>query len=318
MIDSDPIEIEITDQDCHQFKRLDHLLAQKVSSLSRSNLKKLHDQGLIVSAQNISLTLNKMPPTGTLIHIYIPPPPPEEMDAENIPLDIVHEDEYLLFVNKPAGMVVHPAAGNPTGTLVNALLHHHPPLKVVGDPTRPGIVHRIDKGTTGLLVVAKKQQCYENLCELFSTHNIERKYQALVHGTPIPSHGKLVCTMARNPHNRLKMKAHVKEGKDAISYYSVKESFQHFSHLELTLETGRTHQIRVQMTYLLNTPLLGDTLYGRKTHSLPSPLGELTYPLLHARQLGFTHPATKERICFEVEPHRVFCRVLNFLHQNNI
>ena len=322
MIDSESIAIEITQEDCQQFKRLDHLLTQRIHSLSRSSLKKLYQQGLIVPVQNIPLEFNKMPPAGTQVHVFVLPPPPEEMAPEDIPLDIVHEDEHLLFIDKPAGMVVHPAPGNPTGTLVNALLHHFPPLKNVGEPTRPGIVHRIDKGTTGLLVVAKEQPCYEGLRALFDTHSIERKYQALVHGHPIPPHGKLVCTIGRNPHNRLKMKAHIQGGKEAISYYAVKESFGQFSHLELSLETGRTHQIRIQLSHLLKKPILGDALYGGKNRALPAPLKALMdqhpYPLLHARHLGLVHPITAQKIVFEAEPHKIFSQFLQYFQQNNV
>ena len=320
MIDSDFIEIEITAEDARQFKRLDHLLTQRIHSLSRSGLKKLYHQGLIVPIQKIALEFNKMPPPGTLIHIFLPPPPPEEIEPENIPLDIIHEDEHLLFINKPAGMVVHPAPGNPTGTLVNALLHHCPSIRDVGESARPGIVHRIDKGTTGILVVAKEQPCYESLKELFKNHNIERKYQTLVHGNPIPAQGKLLCTIGRNPHNRLKMKANIKGGKEAVSQYSVVESFQHFAHLELSLQTGRTHQIRVQLSHILKNPVLGDTLYGGRNRSYPSILKELLspYPMLHARQLGFLHPITKQYVFFEKEPHQTFLQVLQYLKKNDV
>ena len=319
MIDSEHLEIEITQEDCKKFKRLDLLLVERIKTLSRSSLKKLYLQGSIISVQGIPLEFNKMPPAGTLIYVFLPPSRPLEILPENISLDIVFEDEHLLFVNKPAGMVVHPAPGNMTGTLVNGILHHCPRIKKVGVPERPGIVHRIDKGTTGILVVAKEQKCYEKLLLLFGTHQIERVYQALVYGKSIPPVGKLECTIGRNPFNRLKMKANVTHGKEAITHYKIKESFSRTAHLELVLETGRTHQIRVQLSSLLGTPILGDTLYGKKRQTLPLPLDNLlkshSYPLLHARHLGLFHPITEKKICFEVEPHEMFSRALKLIRQ---
>ena len=319
MADPDYIEIEITRKDHQMFKRLDLLLVKKINSLSRNSLKKLYRQGLITPVQDIPLEFNKMPPPGTLIHIFLPPPLPSDIQPENIPLNIVYEDEHLLFIDKPAGMVVHPAPGNLTGTMANGILHHCPELKGVGAPGRPGIVHRIDKGTTGILVVAKEQKCYEKLIILFSAHEIERTYQTLVYGNNIPSSGELKCTIGRNPFNRLKMKAHALHGKEAISHYKIKESFPKITHLELNLKTGRTHQIRVQLSSLLKTPILGDTLYGKKRCSLPTALSDLLkahpHPLLHARKLGLIHPITGKNISFEVEPHETFSQALNLLRQ---
>ena len=322
MIEPEYTEIEITPNDCQAFHRLDQLLTQKIKSISRSGLKKLFLQDMIVAVQDVPLELNKMPPPRTLIRVFLPPPLPSEIQPENIPLDIVYEDEHLLFINKPAGMVVHPAPGNLRGTLANGLLHHCPKIKKIGTPGRPGIVHRIDKGTTGILVVAKEQKCYEKLILLFGAHKIDRLYQAIILGKNIPPSGELRCTIGRNPHNRLKMKANTPDGKNAISHYRLKEVFSHTAHLELRLETGRTHQIRVQLSSLLRTPILGDTLYGRKRRpTLPGFLDELLksypYPLLHARQLGFVHPITRKNICFEVEPHKIFTQALNLLRQEN-
>ena len=319
MIDSDYTELEITQGDCKKFRRLDLFLVEKINSLSRSSLKKLYLKKLIVSVPDIPLELNKMPPSGTLIYVFQPMPHDLEIVPENIPLDIVYEDEHLLFIDKPAGMVVHPAPGNLTGTLLNGVLHHCPGIKGVGAPARPGIVHRIDKGTTGILVVAKEQKCYEKLVFLFSKHQIDRVYQALVYGSNIPSRGKLKCTIGRNPFNRLKMKANVIHGKEAITHYSVQEYFDKVTHLELVLETGRTHQIRVQLCSLLQTPILGDTLYGRKRLSFSPMLNSLlksySHPLLHARRLGFVHPMTGKKIGFDAAPHSVFSQVLNFFRQ---
>ena len=322
MIDADYIEVEITHKDCEKFKRLDLFLVEKVNSLSRNGLKKLYLKKLIVPVQEVPLELNKMPPAGTLIHIFPPMPPDLEIVPENIPLDIVYEDEHLLFVDKPAGMVVHPAPGHLSGTLINGVLHHCPGIKGVGTPARPGIVHRIDKGTTGVMVVAKEQKCYEKLVLLFSNHKIDRTYQALVYGSNIPPVGLLKCTIGRSPFNRLKMRANVAHGKEAITHYKVQESFDKVSHLELTLETGRTHQIRVQLSSLLQAPVLGDRLYGRKRRAFSPPLDNLlksySHPLLHARRLGFVHPMTGKKVEFEAMPHESFSQVLTFLRQEKI
>ncbi len=309
------IELSITDEDTKNYKRLDQFLSDKVTDISRTFLKDLFEKGQITSS--INLELKKMPKSPVTITIVIPPPRPAEAIAQNIPLEIIFEDEHLVFVNKPAGMVTHPAPGNYDGTLVNAILHHCKDIKGVGDQKRPGIVHRLDKGTSGIMVVAKTQKCHEGLVTLFSTHDIDRYYEALVMGTKIPVGGKLESTIGRHPTNRLKMAANVRNGKDAITHYKVLDTFEKISHVQLKLETGRTHQIRVHLSSLLHRPILCDPLYGNPKENLQrlSPelsklIGEYEYPFLHAKVLGLVHPITGEKLYFEVEAPKIFRDVL--------
>ncbi len=318
----EPICVTITAEDQEKFKRLDQLLNHKIAALSRTFIKKLFlkDQINIVqdleTDHKIKLELKKMPPVGTVIEINIPPPIDAKAKAENIPLEILFEDEHLLFVNKPAGMVTHPAPGHYTGTLVNAVLYHCPDLTGIGDEKRPGIVHRLDMGTSGIMVVAKTQACHEGLVLLFSSHEIERIYEALVMGNSQPAGGTLSSTIGRNPRNRLKMAANVR-GKHATSHYKALEYFEKFSHMQLKLETGRTHQIRVHLNDLLKSPILMDPLYGNPQENIQrlganftEALKDYPYPFLHAKTLGLIHPITKEKLFFEVSPPPEFQKIL--------
>ncbi|MFT6069678.1 MAG: 23S rRNA pseudouridine1911/1915/1917 synthase [Bacteriovoracaceae bacterium] len=307
-------------EDFNEFKRLDIFLKTKLEDLSRNFIKFLFEDGQITAEKGIKLKLNKLPSPGTVININIPPPPPLDAKAENIPLPILFEDEHLVIVNKPAGMVTHPAPGNYTGTLVNAILHHCPDLSGIGDAKRPGIVHRLDKGTSGVMVVAKTQKAHEGLVQLFSKHDIDRVYQALCIGSSKLLSGKLESTIGRDPSNRIKMAVNVKNGRDAITYYKVLERFENCTHMECQLETGRTHQIRVHMASLLNSAIVCDSTYGNSNQHLlriPSQLAEhlkdYPHPLLHARRLGFIHPITKEKIDFEIDPPEVFQKSLEIL-----
>lgn len=316
------IILEIKDEDIFEFKRLDQFLSKHLKDQSRSFIKALFDKGLISYVEGFShtkkLELKKIPPKGCKIQIIIPPPRPADAQPEDIPLEIVYEDEHLVLINKPAGMVVHPAPGNYTGTLVNAILHHCKDIKGVGDQKRPGIVHRLDKGTSGVMVVAKDQKTHEGLVRLFSTHDIERRYECLVMGVKIPSEGTLESTIGRHPQNRLKQACDVKGGKRALTHYKVLEYFNSFSHMQMTLETGRTHQIRVHLSELLKKPILCDPLYGNPKEHLnrlgndyKAIIKDYPHPFLHARVLGFVHPITKEKIRYEVEPPELFQKVLN-------
>lgn len=312
-------EITVTSEDREQFKRLDLFLVHKLPQFSRSTIKRLFEDEEI-SSETVSLSLNKMPPTGTLIEIEIPPPVPSDLVAENIPLEILFEDQHLLILNKPAGMVVHPAPGHYTGTLVNAVLFHCPDLKGIGAEKRPGIVHRLDMGTSGVMVVAKDQATHEGLVQLFSAHDIERRYEALIAGSPNALSGTLSSTIGRHPTNRLKMAANVKGGKKAITHFQVLKKFEHCTHIELKLETGRTHQIRVHMAQLLNSPVLCDPVYGSgASHlkKLPDSVRQLleNYPhqLLHAKELGFIHPITNEELHFTAPPPEIFQKALEAL-----
>jgi 23S rRNA pseudouridine1911/1915/1917 synthase len=314
------ISLTISLDDKEGFKRLDHYLASKLNSLSRSTIKRLFETENI-SSPNGKLELKKMPSVGTIIEVEIPPPIPTDLIAENIPLEILFEDPYLIVINKPAGLVVHPAPGNYTGTLVNAILFHCPDLRGIGAEKRPGIVHRLDKGTSGVMVIAKEQQAHEGLVTLFSTHDITRKYEALTLGSPKDLSGKIETTIGRHPTNRLKMAANVSQGKKAITHYKTLKNFTHSAHVELKLETGRTHQIRVHLSQILHTPILCDPLYGNEQFikKIPEQFAEVIkdYPhqLLHAKELGFIHPITKEKLHFQTPPPEIFQALLKSLSQ---
>jgi 23S rRNA pseudouridine1911/1915/1917 synthase len=312
-------EITVTSEDREAFKRLDVYLVHKLPQFSRSTIKRLFEAEDI-SSETISLSLNKLPPAGTKIEIEVPPPVPSDLIAENIPLDILFEDDHLLIINKPVGMVVHPAPGHYTGTLVNAVLYHCPDLKGIGAEKRPGIVHRLDMGTSGVMVVAKDQATHEGLVQLFSTHDIDRKYEALIAGTPNSLSGTISSSIGRHPTNRLKMAANVKNGKKAITHFQVLQKYENCTHIELKLETGRTHQIRVHMAQLLNSPVLCDPLYGSGSshlRKLPEEIRQklevYPYQLLNAKELGFVHPITKQKLHFTAPPPSIFQTVLQAL-----
>ncbi|MFP5385847.1 MAG: RluA family pseudouridine synthase [Bacteriovoracia bacterium] len=309
--DTENYTITVTGEDREEFKRLDVFLAKKLPQFSRSTIKRLFEDEEI--SADIKLSLNKMPAAGTVIEVEVPPPVPTDLKAENIPLEILFEDQHLIIINKPAGLVVHPAPGHYTGTLVNAILHHCPDLKGIGSEKRPGIVHRLDMGTSGVMVVAKDQQTHEGLVSLFSVHDIERKYEALVGGAPATHSGTITSTIGRHPTHRQKMAANVKNGKKAVTHYKTLKQYEGAAHLELRLETGRTHQIRVHLSQILHTPILCDPVYGgsdshlkRTPESIRQKLMEYPYQLLHAKELGFIHPITKEKLHFHAPPPEIF------------
>jgi 23S rRNA pseudouridine1911/1915/1917 synthase len=315
---NDSLVITVENQDREEFKRLDQFLAKKLSQFSRSTIKRLFEDQDITSV-NAKLELKKMPPSGTVIEIEVPPPIPTDLIPENIPLEILFEDPHLIVINKPAGLVVHPAPGNYTGTLVNAILYHCPDLKGIGSEKRPGIVHRLDKGTSGVMVIAKDQQTHEGLVNLFSIHDIERKYEALALGRPKQLSGTITTTIGRHPTNRLKMSANVQNGKKAVTHYKLLESHENVSWIELQLETGRTHQIRVHLSQILQTPILCDPIYGsegqirRISALLSQQLDHYPHQLLHAKELGFVHPVTKEKLHFKSPPPLIFQNALKTL-----
>jgi 23S rRNA pseudouridine1911/1915/1917 synthase len=323
------INFEISEEDRQEFKRLDQFLTEKIQGYSRTFLKNLFMNEQIQLSedspnQSIKLELKKMPPVGTKFSVQIPPLLPADALPENIPLEILYEDEHLVFVNKPAGLVTHPAPGNYTGTLVNAILYHCKDIKGVGDQKRPGIVHRLDKGTSGVMVIAKTQACHEGLVLLFASHTIDRYYQAIIMSSRMDSHGKIESTIGRDPHNRLKMKANVARGKKAITHYKLLEQFTHHAHVEFKLETGRTHQIRVHSSEVLKRAILCDPAYAnpheqllRVTPEIKELLKDYPYPLLHAKVLGLVHPITKEKLHFEVPPPKIFQEVLELSRQTS-
>lgn len=278
-------------------QRLDKALAE-ASGLSRERVKALLLEGRVSLADRPVGQASAKPAEGTPFRIIVPEVVPAEAEAQDIPLSIAFEDEYLIVVDKPAGLVVHPAAGNLDGTLVNALLHHcHGQLSGIGGVARPGIVHRIDKDTSGLLVVAKTDAAHEGLAMQFADHTIDRVYAAVTAGQPMPPAGTVDGAIARSPHDRKKM-ALVSDGrgKRAVTHYRTIERLKGAALIECRLETGRTHQVRVHMASIGN-PLLGDPVYGRTPPRLRPVLQQLGFrrQALHARELGFVHPVTLER-----------------------
>jgi 23S rRNA pseudouridine1911/1915/1917 synthase len=283
--------------------RLDRALAAAVPTISRERLKALISSGQVRDAEGVAVRdPASKAKIGTPYTITVPAPAPAHNEPQDIPLEIVFEDEYLLVVDKPAGLVVHPAAGNLDGTLVNALLHRCAGrLSSIGGVARPGIVHRIDKNTSGLLVVAKTDVAHEGLSAQFKKHSIQRGYRAIVAGLPNPPSGTVDAPLARSSANRQKM-AIVGEGrgKRAVTHYRLITPLKEASLIECRLETGRTHQVRVHMTSI-GHPLLGDPVYGRTRIVHRELLNQLDFKrqALHAAELGFHHPVTKEDLSFK-------------------
>lgn len=322
MTNTQVMEFIISQEDIENFNRLDNYLTSKLPDISRTSIKRYFSDGLFKS--NTKIELKKMPQINTKIIFNPPELRSTEIVPQNIPIDFIYQDEHLAIINKAAGMVVHPAPGNYDNTLVNAILHHCPDLKGIGDEKRPGIVHRLDKGTTGIMVFAKDQKTHEGLVKLFSTHDIIRKYESICLGSKLPPEKLLESTIGRNPNNRLKMMINVKNGKNAITNLKVLEYFKKLSHVELKLETGRTHQIRVHLSQLLHTPILNDSVYGRPKEelqmvstSIRGIIKDYDHPFLHAKVLGFKHPITKKDMFFEQSPPKVFKEVIEQLRKEN-
>jgi 23S rRNA pseudouridine1911/1915/1917 synthase len=292
--------IDIRLQPAHAGWRLDRALAVAAPTLSRERLKSLIRSGAVEREGSAVRDPATKVRGDESFRVEVPEPTPAHNEPQDIALNIVFEDEHLLVVDKPAGLVVHPAAGNFDGTLVNALLHHcGGSLSGIGGVARPGIVHRIDKDTSGLLVVAKTDVAHEGLAKQFAAHSIDRRYLAIVTGVPRMSEGTVDAPLARSSTNRKKI-AIVGEGrgKRAVTHWRRLKPLRDASLVECRLETGRTHQVRVHMASV-GHPLLGDPVYGRsKTHG--KLLNELQFQrqALHATQLGFTHPMTKHRLSF--------------------
>jgi 23S rRNA pseudouridine1911/1915/1917 synthase len=282
-------------------QRLDRALAAAVPRLSRERLKALIGSGRVTGPSGVVRDPSAKAVGGTY-EVLVPEPAQAPNEAQDIALDIVFEDDYLLVVDKPAGMVVHPAAGNFDGTMVNALLHHCAGrLSGIGGVARPGIVHRIDKGTSGLLVVAKTDPAHEGLAAQFARHSIDRGYWAVVAGLPGRLAGTIDAPLARSSANRQKM-AIVDDGrgKRAVTHYRVLRPLRDSALVECRLETGRTHQVRVHMTSI-GHPLLGDPAYGRTKTVHRELLKRLNFErqALHAAELGFIHPVTSEPLSFK-------------------
>lgn len=264
-------------------RRLD-VYVSEISGLSRSHAVKLIEQGLVLVDGAVADKKLKLKQAQKVI-ITLPDPQPLETLPQEIPLDIVYEDNELLVVNKPKGMVVHPAAGNHEGTLVNALLHHcGDSLSGINGVIRPGIVHRIDKNTSGLLIVAKTDRAHTFLAEQIKAHSFTREYEAVVYGNLKADEGTVDAPIGRHPTQRKKMTVTDKNSKNAVSHYTVLERLDGFTHIKVRLETGRTHQIRVHMSHI-GHPVAGDEVYGPK-----KVIKTLDGQCLHARKIGFVHP----------------------------
>ncbi|MEN1966953.1 RluA family pseudouridine synthase [Lentibacillus sp. N15] len=281
--------------------RIDKLLAELNPEQSRSQVQLWINQG-VVTVNNKIIKANYKCQTGDHVAWSIPETKALDVTPEDIPLDIVYEDQDVVVVNKSKGMVVHPAAGHAGGTLVNALLYHCDDLSGINGIERPGIVHRIDKDTSGLLVVAKNDQAHASLVEQLQAKEVERKYEAVVHGIIEHDKGVIDAPIGRDPKDRQKMGI-VEQGKPAVTHFNVLKRYARFTHVECQLETGRTHQIRVHMRYI-GFPLVGDPKYGpRKTLDIGGQA-------LHAKVLGFTHPRSKEWLRFEIEAPAEFQELL--------
>ncbi len=280
-------------------RRLDLALAGQIEGLSRTQLSRQIAEGAFTVNGRPAVPSQKLR-TGDVVAWTPPAPRPVDVIAEAIPLRIVFEDEHLVVVDKPAGLVVHPAAGHEQGTLVNALLAHCQDLRGIGNELRPGIVHRIDKDTSGLLVVAKDDATMHALGSDFKVHRIRRIYEALVVGLPSRSSGRIDTLHGRDPYHRKKFTIRVKTGKRAITNWRLLENLGRAARLEAELETGRTHQVRVHLA-AMGHPLLGDASYGRapRDEDLRSIAKQLGRQALHARILGFHHPATGKWMEFE-------------------
>ena len=280
--------------------RLDRALADAVPTLSRERLKVLIAAGQVQRDGILTRDPAKRAAAGDIFTVAVPDPTPAHNEAQDIPLVVAYEDEHLIVVDKPAGLVVHPACGNLDGTLVNALLHHcGGSLSGIGGVARPGIVHRIDKDTSGLMVAAKTDRSHEGLAKQFAAHSIDRRYKAIVGGVPKPSAGSVDAPLGRSPQNRKKM-AIVAGGKRAVTHYSTIERLGGAALVECRLETGRTHQVRVHMASLGHA-LLGDPVYGRTKGNQRALLERLGFQrqALHAARLGFIHPVTGAALAFE-------------------
>ena len=293
--------------------RLDKFLAEESEDLSRSYIQKIIDEGGVAVNDKTALKPGLRLKEEDRVIIDVPESIIPEILPEDIPLDIVYEDKDLIIINKPKGMVVHPAPGHYSGTLVNALMYHCTDLSGINGVLRPGIVHRIDKDTSGLIVCAKNNFAHSLLAVQFKEHSITRSYRAIVCGTFKDSEGTISAPIGRRSNNRKLMGINEKNGKYAATHYSVIESLGKYSYIECRLETGRTHQIRVHMAYI-GRPVLGDTLYGGKTAEYKLDGKPLEGQTLHAKTLGFIHPSSKEYIEFDSQLPEYFQKLLDKLH----
>jgi 23S rRNA pseudouridine1911/1915/1917 synthase len=311
---SEPEAIELTIEAHEAGERLDKILSARPLGFSRSALQSFIEQERVTLDGKLARAKDK-PKAGVHVVVRPLPPPPSAAIPQDIPLDILFEDAHLLVVMKPAGLVVHPAPGHPDGTLVNALRFH---VEVAeGDPERPGIVHRLDRDTSGVMVVAKTELAREGLIGLFSKHDIEREYVAIAQGV-VAGPLRIETLHGRDPHDRKKFTSRVREGKVAITHVQPEEKLQCATLVRCTLETGRTHQIRMHLAEH-GAPILGDQVYGKPSKDLTvrAASNTLARQALHARLLGFKHPASGEALRFEAEPPADFQAALATLRMQS-
>jgi 23S rRNA pseudouridine1911/1915/1917 synthase len=302
----DPIQFSVEPYEAGL--RLDAVVSERLDQCSRSYAARLIRGGYTLvdgSGRKPSYKVK----LSEQVECRLPPAEPIDLLAEPLPLEVLFEDRHLIVLNKPPGMVVHPAAGHSTGTLVNALLYHCPDLEGIGGRRRPGIVHRLDKDTSGVLVVAKTDQAHHELSRQFKARTIAKRYLALVYGSPENDVGRIDLPIGRHPKERKKMSTRSAAGRDALTLWRVKERFDAAALLEIDLRTGRTHQIRVHCS-AMGHPIIGDGVYGRRCRqarqkrSLGTILKSVKRQMLHARHLEFAHPATAETVRFKAPLHR--------------
>lgn len=287
-------------------ERIDQYLAKKLDKLSRTHIQRLiKDSNVLVNGKSIKSRY--MIKKGDLIKVGLPIIKDLELVGEDLPIEIIYEDEDIAIVNKPQGMVVHPAHGNESGTLVNALLFHIDNLSTINGDIRPGIVHRLDKDTSGLLIIAKNDYAHEKLVESFKDRNLKREYILLVHGVMKDYEGVIDFPIGRSQRDRKKMAVTDINSREAITNYRVLESFQKHTLVQANLVTGRTHQIRVHFSYI-NHPIVGDVIYSSYKSEF-----KLEGQLLHARKIGLIHPRTNLYMEFEKEIPERFGEIINFL-----
>jgi 23S rRNA pseudouridine1911/1915/1917 synthase len=302
----------------HQFEipagedfRVDKFLADQLPEVSRSQIKNLIETGNVTLDGILVEKAGAKARSGSVLRIDVPVDDSDGLVPEDIPLDILYEDDQVIVINKPSGMVVHPGAGNQSGTAVNALLAHYPPIRSVGEPDRPGVVHRLDKETSGVLIFAKTPKAYKWLVKEFKSHNLDKAYLALVDGQPPTPTGRIEAPIIRDPNVRTRMAVGLRgQGKPAVTEYFTLENFEDHTLIEAHPITGRTHQIRVHLSYL-GTPVVGDSLYGHRKPSV-----DLDRFFLHARMLSIRLPGNRGQQTFEAPLPEALQAVLDTLRSN--
>lgn len=308
--------IEITVAAAEKGQRLDVFITQRFHDISRSQVRRALDDGRLL-VNRLAAKAGYRLRQGDVVNYAREAPSTCQAVAEDIPLSIIHEDPHLLIVNKPAGMVVHPAPGHYSGTLVNAVLFHCHDLSGVGGVLRPGIVHRLDKDTSGLIIVAKSDPAHRGLTDQFKRHEIGKTYEVIVHGDPKSDEGEICLPVGRHPVDRKKMSVNSRRGREALSRWRVRERFGPAALLEVSIETGRTHQIRVHMN-ALGYPVVGDRTYGKPGASMADPamkkrIREMGRQALHAARLEFVHPVDDGRLSFRADMPEDMAGLCEFL-----